>query len=111
MNKIFSPQYRNERTVFSSTKRIPIIIPLKTIILIIICNSLLNVSQTVEAQGRRIVPFISGGINFDGIPDEEIWKKAESFPLVMHSPNNGKIPEQKTDVRLCYDEMYLYNDK
>ena len=51
---------------------------------------------------------MTGGINFDGIPDEEIWMKVESYPLVMHAPNNGKIPEQKTDVRLFYDDMYLY---
>jgi hypothetical protein len=26
----------------------------------------------------------------------------------MHSPNNGKTPVQETDVRLCFDDMYLY---
>jgi len=51
---------------------------------------------------------MTGGINLDGIPDEEIWTKVENFPLVMHSPNSGKIPEQNTDVRLFYDDMYLY---
>jgi hypothetical protein len=74
----------------------------------IICLNFLNLSRPVEAQVRRVIPFITSGIDFDGIPDEEIWTKVESFPLVMHSPNNGKIPEQKTDVRLFYDEMYLY---
>jgi hypothetical protein len=108
MNKIFPPKFQIERAVNSREKRIPIIILLKTMILIIICLSLLNLSQPAKAQVRRIIPFIAGGINFDGIPDEEVWKKVESFPLVMHSPNNGEIPKQKTDVRLFYDEMYLY---
>ena len=61
-----------------------------------------------SAQERRAIPFIEGGINFDGRPDEEIWQRAESFNLIMHSPNNGKIPEQETDVRLFFDGMYLY---
>jgi hypothetical protein len=81
-----------------------------TIILIIICliHFHLLIGQTIKAQERRIIPFIIGGINFDGIPNEEVWKTLDSFPLVMHQPNNGKIPVQKTNVRLCYDEMYLY---
>jgi hypothetical protein len=76
--------------------------------MIFICFASLFITQITEAQERRIIPRITGGINFDGIPNEEIWTKTESFPLVMHYPNNGKIPEQKTDVRLFYDEMYLY---
>jgi hypothetical protein len=81
---------------------------LKIIKTIFICLGSLYITLTAEAQEKRTIPFMTGGINFDGIPDEEIWTKVESFPLVMHAPNNGKIPEQKTDVRLFYDDMYLY---
>jgi hypothetical protein len=81
---------------------------LKVMKMAFICLASFFITQTTEAQERRIIPRLTGGMNFDGIPNEEIWTKAESFPLVMHSPDNGKIPEQKTDVRLFYDEMYLY---
>ena len=74
----------------------------------IFCLNFLISGRPAEAQVRRVIPFITSGIDFDGVPDEEIWTKVESFPLIMHSPNNGKIPEQKTDIRLFYDEMYLY---
>lgn len=67
-----------------------------------------NLSQTADAQAKRVIPFITGGINFDGIPDEETWTKFENFPLIMYSPKNGKIPGQKTDIRLFFDEIYLY---
>jgi len=76
--------------------------------IISVCLGALLLAQANLAQERRIIPKITGGINFDGIPDEEIWKTVTSFPLVMHYPNNGKTPVQETDVRLCYDEMYLY---
>jgi hypothetical protein len=51
---------------------------------------------------------IDGGITFDGIPDEEVWKGLRSYPFTMHNPYNGKIPEQLTDARICYDDNYLY---
>jgi hypothetical protein len=76
--------------------------------MIFICFGLTYLALTTDGQGRRIIPYMSDGINFDGIPDEEVWDRADSFPLVMHYPDNGKIPEQKTDVRLFYDDMYLY---
>jgi hypothetical protein len=108
MNKILPTQFRNDETPQSRRDRIQITILFKSIIFIIFCPGFLILNHSTEAQERRIIPHITGGINFDGVPDEEIWKKVDSFPLVMHSPNNGKIPEQKTDVRLFYDDMYLY---
>lgn len=78
------------------------------IIIIFFGLLLLSLNRQSFTQESRTKPFISVGINFDGIPDEEIWNSVESFPLVMHYPNNGKIPEQKTDVRLFFDNTYLY---
>lgn len=78
------------------------------ILIIPFCLAALLLAHTAQAQERRIIPRITGGINFDGIPDEEIWKTANSFPLVMHSPDNGRTPVQQTDVRLCFDDLYLY---
>jgi hypothetical protein len=72
------------------------------------CLCLLFSGQITWAQDRRIIPFVKEDIDFDGIPNEEVWKTVDSFPFVMHQPNTGKIPEQKTDVRLLYDKSYLY---
>jgi hypothetical protein len=38
--------------------------------IISICLGALFLVQTALAQERRIIPKITGGINFDGIPDE-----------------------------------------
>ena len=69
---------------------------------------LLLSGQPLVAQSEIKIPFLKGIINLDGIPDEDIWKNAESFPLVMHSPETGKTPSQRTDVRLFFDETCLY---
>ncbi|HSL86029.1 MAG TPA: DUF5916 domain-containing protein, partial [Bacteroidales bacterium] len=49
-----------------------------------------------------------GGINFDGIPDEDAWKQAEAFPLVMCLPKPGSEPTEVSIVKIGYDDEYLY---
>jgi hypothetical protein len=55
-----------------------------------------------------ILQRLQGEIVFDGIPDESAWQQAESFPFVTHSPVFGKKPEERTEVRVLYDEDYVY---
>lgn len=55
-----------------------------------------------------IIDKLNGHVDFDGIPDEEVWKSIEPFKMVMHSPFYGKDPSEKTDVRIAYDDQYLY---
>ena len=51
---------------------------------------------------------LSQHLNFDGIPDEEVWKSFEVFKMVMHIPVFGKEPTENTEVRMAYDEKYIY---
>ena len=47
-------------------------------------------------------------VTFDGIPDEEAWVGINQIKLIMHSPVFGKDPTEDTDIRLAYDDRYLY---
>jgi len=47
-------------------------------------------------------------VTFDGIPDEEAWNAVIPFKMTMHSPVFGKEPTEKTDVRMAYDDKFLY---
>ncbi len=51
---------------------------------------------------------LQGEIIFDGMPDEPAWQQTESFPFVTHSPVFGKDPEERTEVRIMYDDKYVY---
>jgi len=51
---------------------------------------------------------LEGSIIFDGVPDEEAWQEIDPYPMVMHRPVFGKEPTEKTDVRVTYDERYVY---
>ncbi len=47
-------------------------------------------------------------VKFDGVPDEESWKVIPPVKLIMHSPTFGIEASEKTDVRITYDEKFLY---
>ena len=65
--------------------------------------------QTIgqDKQVVQILP-LSEEIIFDGIPDEDVWSHLEPFPFVMYQPQHGIEGSEKTDVRICFDENYLY---
>ena len=51
---------------------------------------------------------LNGTINFDGIPTEQAWKELDHFPLTMHKPNFGSQPSEISDVRIGYDDEFLW---
>jgi hypothetical protein len=51
---------------------------------------------------------ISGGITFDGVPDEASWQAVEALPLVMFMPEPGKTPTEVSIIRMAYDDEYFY---
>ena len=47
-------------------------------------------------------------IKLDGILDEAVWQEIDPLPLVMSSPTYGAPPTEVTEIRLAYDDHYLY---
>jgi len=47
-------------------------------------------------------------VEFDGIPEEEAWKALDLFNLTMYKPNNGSQPSEKSEVRIGYDNEFLW---
>ncbi|HMQ00333.1 MAG TPA: DUF5916 domain-containing protein, partial [Cyclobacteriaceae bacterium] len=49
------------------------------------------------------------GIIIDGIPDETDWAKADVYTsFIQYEPFQGKKSSQHTEVRVLYDDKYLY---
>jgi hypothetical protein len=55
-----------------------------------------------------IINRLTQPVNFDGIPDEEAWKTILPLKMTMYQPVFGKVPTEETDVRIGYDDQYLY---
>ena len=51
---------------------------------------------------------ITGNIEFDGIPSESAWQTLDLFPLIMHKPNFGAQPSELSDIRIGYDNEFLW---
>lgn len=73
--------------------------------------TLLSINNDVKAQD--VLPNV--GINklvgefiFDGRPDEAAWTSASAFPFVMYQPSHGEKPSEDLDVRIVYDDVFLY---
>lgn len=66
------------------------------------------ICQESSATPEIIVSKLTGTINFDGIPDDDAWKVIEPLKMTMHTPSFGKEPGEKSEVRIAYDEKYIY---
>jgi len=73
--------------------------------------TLLLYSQQVFSESDSssvIISRIDKEIVFDGLPFEKVWEEIEPLPVVMFQPVFGNEPTEKTEIRLFYNDKYLY---
>ena len=51
---------------------------------------------------------ISGGITFDGVPDEAAWQGIQALPVVMYMPVPGNESTEISVIKIAYDDVYFY---
>jgi len=51
---------------------------------------------------------IQGTIELDGISDESAWAGIEPFPVQMYAPVSGGAMTERTEIRVGYDDDFLY---
>ena len=73
-------------------------------------NSSAFAQTGLSEKGKEplIIEKLNSPISFDGVPDEEAWRSISQIKLVMHSPVFGKDPTENTDIRIAYDDKFLY---
>jgi hypothetical protein len=69
---------------------------------------LLLLSLITYSQEPLQVVKITGGITFDGVPDEDVWKQVPSLKMIMHMPVFGNEPSESSVIKIAYDDDYLY---
>lgn len=64
----------------------------------------------IKSNGNSgiVIERLSDHIDFDGIPSEDAWSEISPLRLIMHAPVYGKEPSEKSDVRITYDDHYLF---
>ena len=53
-------------------------------------------------------PKLNGPITLDGRVDESAWNQIPVLDLTQQLPEFGKLPTERSEVRLAYDDDYLY---
>lgn len=77
-----------------------------TLILLLLTFSF---SHITTAQNQPIsVHRLTGPIVFDGKMDESAWQQVPPISYKTQSPQFGKDPSEKYDVRMAYDDEYIY---
>ncbi len=66
-----------------------------------------SVIQNQAVKEFKVSPFREL-IRFDGVPDEDVWSAAEPVQLLMYSPHSGQPVSEQSDVRIGFDDNYLY---
>jgi hypothetical protein len=55
--------------------------------------------QKLDRSNQLIMPRINGPVTLDGLSNEPAWKGIEPLPFVIHSPNFGSEPTERTEVQ------------
>src|SRR5512133_1538421 len=69
---------------------------------------LFSIMPDLTALDAVNIKRITGHIDFDGKPGEKAWESLELFPMTMHKPNFGSEPSEKSEVRIGYDDEFLW---
>ncbi len=80
----------------------------KVSILVLLSITLLSFHTVSVYSEPLIIKKIETNIEFDGLPFEKVWEEIDPLPVVMFMPVFGAEPSEKTEIRLCYNNQYLY---
>jgi len=67
-----------------------------------------ELTQKSELPDQLVLPRINGPVTLDGLSDETAWEGIKPFPVVMHFPNFGVEPSERTEILVAYDNDFLY---
>jgi hypothetical protein len=68
----------------------------------------LGLQNNVFSQEAVKIKRITSPVEFDGIPKDAVWETLDLYPLIMHKPNYGAQPSEKSEVRIGYDNEFLW---
>ncbi len=68
----------------------------------------LGFQNNITGQEAVKIKRIISPVEFDGIPKEAAWEALDLYPVMMHKPNYGAQPSEKSEVRIGYDNEFLW---
>ena len=71
-------------------------------------TALLLLTSLLPAQEALSLPRLSGPVVLDGLSNEPAWEAIPPLPLTMHAPVFRGRATERTEIRVAYDDDYLY---
>ncbi|PSQ66341.1 MAG: hypothetical protein BRD32_02840 [Bacteroidetes bacterium QH_2_64_74] len=68
----------------------------------------LSAAPPATAQTPMVLPRIDGPITVDGQVTEPAWQEIEPLPMTMYQPTYEGSVQERTEIRVAYDDKYLY---
>lgn len=65
-------------------------------------------SLSAQPTDTLVIDRMIGTIKIDGVINEEGWERLIPLPLIAYSPTYGEPPSEKTEIRIGFDDKYLY---
>ncbi len=65
-------------------------------------------AQSPDTNSPLALPRLTEPIQVDGFVNDLAWEKVASLPFVMYSPIFMDSMSEQTDIRVAYDDQYLY---
>jgi hypothetical protein len=78
--------------------------------LIAVSLALATVPARGVAQSGAVLELrrLNGAVVLDGRSDEPAWADVPPLPMTMYYPTFGGTPSERTEIRVAYDDEYLY---
>ncbi len=64
--------------------------------------------NTIYSQDVIDIKRLEAAVDFDGNPSENGWNSLDKFNLVMHRPNFGNPPSERSEIMLGFDDTFLW---
>ena len=68
----------------------------------------LSAAPPATAQTPMVLPRLDGLITLDGQVTEPAWQEIEPLPMTMYQPTYEGGVQERTEIRVAYDDKYLY---
>lgn len=81
---------------------------IRILVLIALFWGLINQPAEASESSNISISRINDPVVFDGIADAGIWETVTPFKMFVHAPNFGHPPTEQSDVRIGFDDEYLW---
>lgn len=81
---------------------------LRIILFLMIGSAVYAQEKNSPGEEPYVLPRLEGPIQLDGWSDEAAWDNIEPLPVKMYQPTWGAEPSERTEIRVAYDNDYLY---